>query len=864
MRPSSPIQSGLLALSLVALACGGAKKAPTPASSALSQPAKKAKRGHVVGSFSSGAFGPRLTLGGRDRVVFWLSLDGGQGELFTAPLSAGGSLGQTQSLLEAPPKPTFLAPGTPLGSDFVILLGAQEKDGSSLETIVVSSEGELVRADRDFATGTRIDWAGATADEDRAVVFWSDRRELGTRLSARILERGGPSDPRALSESALVWQARSSSGGGCIAFVEDQGDDLELVIVRVGEGPPERITLARLSGYVDELDLVLHEEGGDIVYTERDSVTNMARLFHLALARDLSPAGAPEPLTPRRGNQRLRALLVDKTRASVRVAWEEEILTPRSGARTYVGRFDEEGSLVTLGLLDSPVADPVLPEFALRQGKLIALARTRSAQAKGKVASELALFEVGPDGPMALPISVPGIPEPATLAWDLSCSEENCRFLAARPAKNLFTTFWVEPGGTSEPTNSVVVGAAALAPIIANERILAVPSLTTFEVTRLPADDETTPSDELLLSLTYFDPRAPIVPLKKPASDGKMVPEQAHLAVARVGGLDTPLLGPSVDPEKPISVRARSPGSTSLSRFEDGKALVGWAALDQGKPHVFLTLIDQSGKKVRQLMLTKDGAEVGDVTVSRTADGFVVLWIDERNGTPEVYGVLLDKELRPTSPEMRLTEGAIEPCDLVIEVTKEEILFAFSARVDESRFSVGAGLFLGALDPKSGDLKAPPTLIRRSSRHAFSPRLLGTYGLGWLEAPTDREDDADMRARALVAKIDRRGMRLLAPRDLGVPGNAAGLSVDCDADRCRLIVVTKDPGQQRVLSSQVSRESLQAGEPLTMRDMFSIPHLLHEGAAPILIGDAFYYATTSERDGPTIWRAEMRSPAESR
>src|SRR5690606_23234908 len=113
-------------------------------------------------------------------------------------------------------------------------------------------------------------------------------------------------------------------------------------------------------------------------------------------------------------------------------------------------------------------------------------------------------------------------------------------------------------------------------------------------------------------------------------------------------------------------------GGVSLSSFQDGRALVGWAALDQGKPHVFLTLVDQAGKKVRQQMLTKIGAEVSDVSVARTADGFVVLWIDDRNGTPEVYGTLLDRELRAVSSEQRLTEGALEPSDLEVRVVGDE------------------------------------------------------------------------------------------------------------------------------------------------------------------------------------------------
>lgn len=867
MRLSFHRKSGLVALAISALsACSGSQRStPSPPSSSAPAAQKKLERGHIVGTFAGGTFGPQLTSNGRDRLVFWLTQEASASGVFAAPLSAGGTLGPATRLLDSPPRPTFCVDGESVGDRVLILVGAEEDGGSSLETVQVASDGALVRADRDFARGTRIGWADGALEDGEGVVFWSDRTESGTRLSARTLTGQGPGATRVLSESALVWQMRSSAEGPVIAFVEDQGDDLELVLGALRGDQVERISLSRPSGNVDGLDLVFHDQGGVIVFSEQGVESNTARLFALPLARDLSPAGAPKPLTRERGNQSLRALLSRRDPASVRLAWEEKSLNPRAGTRTFFGRLTDDGSLEELGFLDSSAENPLLPELALRGEDLVALAQLRSRDGRSRAAAQHALLVLEPDQAAAFPVSVPGSSESATFAWDLSCVEESCRFLAAKPVNDGLTTFWVEPGPASKPSDVVTFAPRALSPLVANEKVLPLPSLTAIDVAAVPSDETGAARDELLLSLTYFDPTQPVAAMKKPAADGKMMPEQARLSTSRLGELGSPLDGPRIDPAQPISLRARSPGGASLSSFEDGRALAGWAALDGGKPHVFLTLVDPSGKKLRQQMLTKAGAEVFDVTVARTRDGFVVLWIDDRSGNADVYGALLDRDLKPRSGEVRLTEGAIEPSDLVVEVSDEEILFAYSARLEESRFALGAGLFLGVLDPVSGGVKAAPALVRRSDFHAFSPRFLGGFGVGWLEAPTERSHQGPT-GRVMMARIDRRGMRLASVRELPVPGNAAGLATHCAGEVCRAVVLTKDPADQRVFGTIVSRRAWTGGEPIEMKEMFSIPNLLHEGAAPVLIGDALYYSAVHGAEGPAVWRAELRfsEPSSSR
>src|SRR5690606_20161887 len=207
LRRSFFLRGGLFGLGLGLISCGGGggqrSRIDAPA---VESRGSKAERGHVVGSFGEGAFGPRLTGEGRDRLAYWLVPGERSGGLFAAPLSHGGTLGRAVQLAESPPKPLFLAPGARLGNDTLILVGRGSSSDSALEVFVVSDEAALVRADRIFAVGKQIGWAAASGGDDLSVVFWSDRRELGTRLSARGVLSDRSLDALTLSDSALVWQ----------------------------------------------------------------------------------------------------------------------------------------------------------------------------------------------------------------------------------------------------------------------------------------------------------------------------------------------------------------------------------------------------------------------------------------------------------------------------------------------------------------------------------------------------------------------------------------------------------------------------------------------------------------------------------
>src|SRR6185436_2596475 len=104
---------------------------------------------------------------------------------------------------------------------------------------------------------------------------------------------------------------------------------------------------------------------------------------------------------------------------------------------------------------------------------------------------------------------------------------------------------------------------------------------------------------------------------------------------------------------------AHSIGGVALAAGDPAKkeALLVWAAIDNKQPQVFATALDKTGKKLLQKMITRRTGELSDVAVAFAGDGYLLSWIDERNGDPELYAAKLNRLLQRAGPERRLTSS---------------------------------------------------------------------------------------------------------------------------------------------------------------------------------------------------------------
>jgi hypothetical protein len=254
-------------------------------------------------------------------------------------------------------------------------------------------------------------------------------------------------------------------------------------------------------------------------------------------------------------------------------------------------------------------------------------------------------------------------------------------------------------------------------------------------------------------------------------------------------------------------------------------ALLAWAALDNQKPQLFATLLDANGKRSTQRMLTRAAGEVSEIAATSVPGGYVVAWVDERHGDPEVYVVRLDGNLRPVGGERRLTDSPGMASDLSLLPAGDSVLLAFS----DARRNADSGfgdVYVVALASKDAAPLGPARVLHEALGHAHSIRLAdyaasgsaaraGTAVVAWIETEgplTDPQTSAVVRVGALDA--DGRFVEPPSSVRLG-PGAPSGLSVTCAERRCLVVAGGSDGGQSRLVGFVWERGRAVEPQPLT-------------------------------------------------
>jgi hypothetical protein len=335
--------------------------------------------------------------------------------------------------------------------------------------------------------------------------------------------------------------------------------------------------------------------------------------------------------------------------------------------------------------------------------------------------------------------------------------------------------------------------------------------------------------------LTYFDPATPWERLKKAAPDGRFEPLQATLQLRAVGAAGEPLA-----PIQTLSLRARSPGGVAIAASEPERkdALVVWSAIDQGQPQVFVTLVDAAGKRIAQRMLTRRRGEIADVAVAAVSDGFVVGWVDERDGDPEVYAAKVNRQLVRVGAEQRVTRTRGAAAGLSLLARGDHVLAAWSdARSSDKEGSADvytARLRLADAAPLEAEQRVAATAV-----HSHSP-VLGALGaqalLAWVDASpagTPPSEGSGVRAVALDAQGRPQG----APVLVSSAGAPSAVALDCSADRCRAVISSDVSANTELLAFEW--KSTAASRPVRL---VSLSGSAAQSAAPALRGDELFFA----------------------
>jgi hypothetical protein len=366
----------------------------------------------------------------------------------------------------------------------------------------------------------------------------------------------------------------------------------------------------------------------------------------------------------------------------------------------------------------------------------------------------------------------------------------------------------------------------------------------------------------LLAWVTYFDGGAPSTS-PQPRTAGKKAPApkttqkatppgQKPGATVAVRALDQE--GETLGEAIVISVKGVSIGGVSLapSASAGGEAALAWVGKDAGISQVFVTRLSRNGEKQAQRMVTRTKEGCSDVALVRHKDGFIVAYVDLRDGKAGVYLAKLGKNLEPVGAERVVARAIGDASDVRMLARGDELIVAWA----ETRQNPEAyGVFTARLLSADLSLRADPTRVVLSAQHTKGVEL-GTFGdgvvLGWLEEPHADPAATQLASRAVaLARLDPQLRPMAEPVRVSLPGRASSLSFECDS-ACRVVVAGAEGDDLAFYGF-----FFEGAVPPSAARIASIPSVSTEDTNPVVARDWLFFAEDNLHGAGRIRKAKL-------
>jgi hypothetical protein len=756
-----------------------AREAPRPRHAATSSAAAKAApalHAHAIATLRGGSYGPYLGSRPGSVIAVWAAaepdgfvwhssrIDGSNNDLVLGAASA--DLG----LVAVRPAGGIGVRGTE--REGFIVLSTRAGDTSAVEAMLLGDAGQLTAGPVGLGEyGEQVLWIDAARTVQGTLAFWAVEDHGRATILVSLVRPDGrvQKGPRVVTPGALAWQIAVLPDGAMLAVVdagkETTGTGSVRLYVLDGSGELLGRPLAVSESPTAQTDLDMARVGQNTLLAWSDRREPDAHVLVAALDSAGKTVRAPAPTSPPRGEESvIRLVPPSRPDGPAYLVWENLAQGTTRGRELLLRSVDATGEVgPELGRLDVASDDETIAEFAATSRGLALLTLGPDCPRRGACDSERLVptfVELGTRfEPLAAePMRLDALGnKTAGLAWGLTCAQDGCLALATKataptPAYAVRlearSSYWRSPAGPK-----------MLGPL---------PRMSTLQTLHRGQEladvaGTGTPGGKLVATVSYFDPNLRPERLKKPAPDGRYDP-LAALLQTRLLTTNSTLPEP-----KTISLRARSLGGVDLSPGDAPDSLLVWSALDQSEPEVFLTLLDASGARVRQRMLTHSRGEVWDVASARVRGGWLVGWISERDGDPEVYVTKVDRMLNRLSPEQRITRAAGAATGLRLLALDDSVLAVWS---DSRGSEPAAEIFAARL--KAADASPLGSEIRLSvtPHHSHSPAVARANGgavIAWLESPASPDSEP----------TDGIGVRVV---ELGTTGGpSAGVLIESDA-----------------------------------------------------------------------------------
>jgi hypothetical protein len=811
---------GTVISSFLALGCGGS----TPTTKARlrpnivktnpdekAAPAPKAPRtdmlpAHIIAKFDDEGSVPYVARRGDEMLLVFNA----KGKLHARLLGADGAPKAEDIQLGVSVGDVTSASIAPVGDGWVVAWVEDLKGNATIRALSLDASAHLRGAVTNLAqSADDVGFIEIIAGTNAALVIWEVPRDSYLDVIAVPMKPGQtPGAGVVLARRVLGWGIAPTDGGAGIATLVDGASD------PAEQGRTGRVLYADVDfeGKVSPPITVSNEATahGDLIVTRTGARTLLAWtdireidscVYVAAVEKGGRIVTPPHRATPPLGEQALVSIVGGTaTKPRTLLAWEDLMRSPRDGRLIHLGLLDENAvlqaeratlvfsasgppditadgdgfavtTLAPIGSATKPVAtdSPIWPAF-VRFGADLSVR-----------ASEPLRAEV-----FGTPDSIPD------LTRSMSCHAGVCTTLASVPG----------PPGTVAMLNLPIrqtewQAPASRDPDDAPPRAMAVTSIYDGEHLAKVASTEIAGGTKLAAWITYFIDSND-APTGKPSKKGEPLATVGLQTISPTG---------SFGKTQVVTNRGVSIGGVALAHTPNmDEAAMVWVSRDKADSQVQIAKINADASKITPKPLTtvkrkvpkgEVPSEASDVAIAYAPasdprggadDGWIVAWVDTRDGNAEVYVARVDRALRKVVADRRITDAPGDSAEVQIVMRGNEAVLVWSDARQHPEDGNG-DMYAVRLDARTLREVGPPLRLFTSPGHSRSPAasLAGdTVVVAWIEDAAN--DAANSDAGVRIALIDPRGALGGAPILLqGDEGSTiSSVALTCAAWRCRV------------------------------------------------------------------------------
>lgn len=739
------------------------------------------------------ALGPFVARGPDSGLLAWIARsdkDTGDGQdLVVVPVAGDGApLRAPRAVARVPQEATSLVvePADASHGGWFIAWSALLDRGESLTVLGLTAEGGVRGSPVDVErTGDHIQWAKIVPTPGGALCVWAEETPAGDAnvLSAAIEVDGRARGiPVRVARAVAGWQVVPTGDGAAVALV---------AMGPVGDRPPA----GTLSW--QRLDADGRPEGPRTLVTAEDTVSSDVEVIPLGdewlmawtdrtgedprvMLAAVDAAGrvrGPSPALNAVGGSSVVALAAGRSGAVL--AWEQphERLRPESELNLAAVNSRELSAQPVTSLKVASSRRPELVStdsgFAIL-APAVTCAGARTPSCSGTVVPTFVRLDARLDIVQVEPLFLgDDDSNAAAIGWGLRCRAVDRCFAFAAPGATPTPIYAVDlvPRSSPYPAPVPAMDRADGPSVTGVQTIASGQEYGDLAAVRLGART-------LVATLTN---ELDVVNGPKPARGAKIT-----LDLVDDGGR-------FLAPPRMLTSHAVSTGGVALAADggADPKVAVAWIARHEAAPEVDVALLDQSGQWLQQVRLTGAKSNASSVAIAHAGNGWIVAWVDDRDGSGDVYAAKLDDDLRRAAPDQRIRKAAGDASDLALAVGPTVAWIAWSDPRESPRDGV-ADIFATTLRFDDAARAGDEVRVLATALHSRSPSLVATPNggalLAWIE---DAPAGIDAPGAVMVGSLDAAPRVIGTPRSLSLPqrGRPTEVALEREADDLRAVVI---------------------------------------------------------------------------